>query len=225
MAFFDPIQGLAVTTAFLKLGNGELGDIFLAKLQYLAERESLIRYSSPIVVDEPRAMQWGPILSETLTLTRSPFGNPNWQEFVEFNEHDGVNQVANTVTLKGQFPHEDELSKASLGVVTDVWLAHRHLIETGHRRMNPKWSPAQGFNQKGLQKAGYLLHDWCKENCPEYVKVWDNHDRGSYPIPIELIFELGKGLTALEAKDQTQEMFHHIRFERLMFDGDRWNPR
>src|SRR3972149_552546 len=59
----------------LRLHGGAMYYILLIKLLYLADRQSLIETGQPITGDRLVSMDWGPVVSQTLTLI-SPGVNP-----------------------------------------------------------------------------------------------------------------------------------------------------
>lgn len=72
---FDFLRSLQAVAHLLKLHhNQQVGMLRLMKLLYIAERECLAQYRTPITSDQPFAMKQGPILSKTHDLLRSRGG-------------------------------------------------------------------------------------------------------------------------------------------------------
>jgi uncharacterized phage-associated protein len=81
---FNEQKATAVASYFLQRAGGELDDLKLMKLMYLAERETIRRYNCGITGDAFFSMQNGPVLSETLRLVQ---GRPRRTKGEVWNEH------------------------------------------------------------------------------------------------------------------------------------------
>ncbi len=105
-------RATAMSTYFLSKGGGRMNDIKLAKLQYLAERTSLLELMSPIVNDEAVSLYHGPCLSSTLNLTNDFNEDSFWDSFISFEPYDLAPEGRNTVVLMSPTPWSGVLSPA-----------------------------------------------------------------------------------------------------------------
>jgi len=109
----------AEIAAFFVIREGGSADILkLAKLMYLAERESFKRYGGPLTGDRLTSMKDGPVLSETLNHIREHGRRPRyWAEL--FSTRDG-----NALSLQQTDLSEDalrHLSDADIGLLKHIW--------------------------------------------------------------------------------------------------------
>lgn len=104
--------------------GGRMSHLKLMKLLYLADREAMSRYGTPISGDRVVAMPHGPVLSMTLNLMdgdveSSPDGWDTWISDKESHE----------LSLKTSVPQDalDELSPADLEVLEEIWGRFGHM--------------------------------------------------------------------------------------------------
>lgn len=112
----------------------------LMKLLYLADRESMDRYSAPMSDDTPVSMTHGPVLSTTLNLITGQIESPAWRSWVSPDAHHEVSLSRPVSTWEDL----DELSGAELEILEFVW------NKFGHMR---RWE----------------IRDLTHEACPEWV--------------------------------------------------------
>lgn len=214
--YFDPVASLAITTALLELGGGRLNDIFITKLQYLVDKAYLLKRRDFAVPDQPIALYWGPVLQNTYRRMKTPEADKVWTNFVAFSPVDSPShpQVCNTVDLERRFEFESELPKTLVSVIKEVFETHKHFLREGQLFVNKNWSEGDAISDKGLQKAGYLIHDWCTKNCPEYAEVWKPEQGKFFPITYKRIFELNTdGRLSSERIDHIlEDILHELRF-------------
>lgn len=161
-------------------------DMKLAKLQYLAERESLIRFLNPMISDEPVSLYHGPCLSATLRLTNDTDEDSYWDSFIGFEPYDLAAEGSNTVALLAPASVSEILSPADVDLLTELW-----------RRF-------------GLMDSEQIRL-WCQENCREYVVVPYRQRKW---ITTEEILMAG-GDDAQTAFRKAEEIRYHQRFDRL----------
>lgn len=114
----------------------------LMKLLYLADRQSMAEYGSPISYDHVVAMPHGPVLSTVYNLTSGTVGGSveaRWDEWISSREnHD--------IKLKRDISREalDELSDSDLEILCSIWKKFGHMSQ---------WE----------------LRDYTHKHCPEWV--------------------------------------------------------
>lgn len=106
-AFFTDKQG------------GEIDILKLIKLLYLADRESVDRYSAPISYDNLVSMEHGPVLSRALNLINGCLSGQNadqWDAWI-------TDRAYHRVSLNREVTREnlDHLSNADIEVLETVW--------------------------------------------------------------------------------------------------------
>lgn len=116
---FNERKATAVACYYLAQAGGELEDLKLMKLMYLAEREMIRRANIGITGDTFYSMQNGPVLSETLRLMQ---GRPRrasgsvWTAHIESPEQWKLR-------LKKPF-EEPILSEAERRIIEAEWMRH-----------------------------------------------------------------------------------------------------
>ena len=121
---FDKAKA-AEMAAFFVLKEGGAADILkLAKLMYLAERESFEQYGAPLTSDRLTSMKDGPVLSESLNYIRGEGRPPEvWSRL--FNARDG-----NELRLQRNDLTEEtllRLSEADVALLEIVWRKFGHM--------------------------------------------------------------------------------------------------
>lgn len=80
---FDFDKSLQAAAYLLHLEKGRMPSIRLLKLLYIAERELLAQTASPLTGDITKAMEHGPVLSQTLNLIKGMgTRSPEWERFI-----------------------------------------------------------------------------------------------------------------------------------------------
>jgi uncharacterized phage-associated protein len=222
---FDPVMSLAVSSFFLERASGKLGDVFLAKLQYLAEKEFILTERAFAVCDRAVAMPWGPVLSKSYSSMKSPNMQHYWGDHIDFLAHEQIidsegttatKQEANIVSLYSRFDYESELPTSFLNILDKTFEKHKPILARAEKRISRDWTPGQDYTDRGLAVAGYMLHDWCESECPEWKEEWDKRGESRGPsIRYRRIFELNsKGLSEDRIDDILASMLHQARFDK-----------
>ena len=147
---YDVRKAAQVAAFFALKQGGSINVLKLSKLMYLAEREFMARFDAPMFYDNLASLPDGPVASVTLNLINGDAEHPAWSDIIAGREGYDVKPVKG-LTLGSL----DELSRADLGVLNDLWARFGHLDR-------------------------YALRDWThkRENVPE----WVDPDGSSLPI-------------------------------------------
>ena len=138
-ATFNIRRAGQVAAYFAQADGGSVNVLKLMKLVYLADRESMSRFESPILFDHMVSMAHGPVNSGMLDLVNGMVpDSADWSGFVGARRDNDV--CAAGVFEDGAF---DELSRRDLLVLAAVW---------------------QQFG--GMDR--YALRDWTHDHCPEW---------------------------------------------------------
>ena len=116
---FNEQKATAVASILLEKAGGELGDLKLMKLMYLAEREMIRRTNTSITGDTFFSLQNGPVLSQTLNLMRGQAHGTSgefWNEHIE-------NPKQWTLKLK-KAANNELLSEAEQQIVESQWVMY-----------------------------------------------------------------------------------------------------
>lgn len=111
---------------FAKRQGGTINILKLIKLLYLADRESMARYGTPISFDYAYSMDKGPMLSQALDFVDGFIEDASdvakWEEWIGDRKN-------HQVSLNRDFGRDDldEISDASLDVLEAVWRRFGHL--------------------------------------------------------------------------------------------------
>lgn len=108
---------------FLNRRGGRMAYLKLMKLLYLADRESMDRYSAPISDDHHVSMTHGPVLSNTLNLITGQVESPAWRSWVSPDARYQVS-LSRPVTDRDEL---DELSDADIEILEFVWKKFGHM--------------------------------------------------------------------------------------------------
>lgn len=160
-------KAAGLTGRLLELGGGELNDIKLAKMQYLAERVFLVEHMATFVDDELFSLKWGPVLSRTVNLSTKKVPNPSWEEWFGFLPY--PKQGDNTIVLKVSPPVIKCLPEAFLDCI-DVafselknlgkFQAHDYMVDRCPEYTNdPSQWPRQITLEEIFVAEGYAKHD------------------------------------------------------------------
>lgn len=129
---------------FLKRRGGQMAYLKLMKLLYLADRESMGRYSVTMSEDVHVSMPQGPVLSATLNLITGQVESPAWRSWVTPN----ANFEVSLSRPVDDWDLLDELSAADLEILESVWCGFGHmtrwqLVDYTHDRL-PEWVDPKG---------------------------------------------------------------------------------
>lgn len=118
---FDEKKTTQIAAFFLRNGGGALSYLSLVKLVYLADREALRAWNTPLTRDKYYSLPHGPIVSKTLDLiTDDPELDPSyWNNFIGTPE-------GNNVSLKAD-PGTDALSRAELSLLKSIFDKYGHM--------------------------------------------------------------------------------------------------
>lgn len=124
---------------FLQKRGGRMAYIKLMKLLYLADRESMDRYSSPISHDSHVSMAQGPVLSATLNLITGQIQSPIWRSWVTSEAQFEVSLTRGPTDIE----ELDELSDADIEIMDHVWdqfgrMKRWELVDYTHDHL-PEW--------------------------------------------------------------------------------------
>jgi len=143
---FDERKIAQVAAYFLHKSGGRLYHLMLLKLMYIADRESLREYGSPISEDRMVAMPYGPVLSRTLN-----FMNGNVRSSADGGWEDWIaDKKDHQVALRKEVEPDQllKLSEADIEVMDRVWEKYGHidrfdLSELTHREFG-EWKDPNG---------------------------------------------------------------------------------
>lgn len=139
-----PKAAQAVAYFALKSG-GSINVLKLSKLMYLAERESMKRYDSPMFFDNLVSMPDGPVASITLNFIDGENEEPIWTKFVSPRSGFDVS-ASKDVSVKMM----DNLSQADIEILDDLWkqfgsFDRYKLRDWTHKKENiPEWEDPHG---------------------------------------------------------------------------------
>jgi uncharacterized phage-associated protein len=106
----------AQAAAFLLNESGGLLDKYVfIKMLYLADRDALRRWGTPITGDTPVSMEYGPVLSTIYDLTRGHMGVERdfWSTYISDSDEE------NQISLRSN-PGKSELSKAEIFILQNI---------------------------------------------------------------------------------------------------------
>jgi len=122
MLQYNEQRATQAAAVFIKKAGGKLNYMVLIKFLYLADREALLKWGTPITGDSYLSMRWGPLLSRTHDLITEPLPEDEatksfWKTYIQPESYD--------VKLLND-PGDDELSEADeelLGSIFDKFYA------------------------------------------------------------------------------------------------------
>jgi Protein of unknown function (DUF4065) len=114
---FNEKRSTQAAARILRQAGGRLPYMMLIKFMYLADREALLRWGTPITGDTYRSMRYGPVLSQTLNLITEEMPDSEvaasfWRQHIQQQGYD---------VLLVKDPQPDELSAADEKVVDEVF--------------------------------------------------------------------------------------------------------
>ncbi|GAC1662425.1 MAG: Panacea domain-containing protein [Candidatus Acidiferrum sp.] len=117
MLQFNEKRATQTAAQFLKLAGGHLRYMVLIKFLYLADREALLKWGTPLTGDTYKSMRWGPLLSRTHDLITEELPESEaalsfWKGHIEKRDYD--------VVLRSD-PGNDELSEVDEELITRVF--------------------------------------------------------------------------------------------------------
>ena len=133
--------------------GGSINRLKLMKLMYLADREAMLRYGSPISLDNMVSMQYGPVLSRALNLSRRREGNASqdiWDSWISDRGNYAVELIENL-----EHKDLDYISEADLDVLESVWEKFGHMDGWELRDFTHKhcaeWKDSKNSERKSTQ--------------------------------------------------------------------------
>lgn len=114
---YSELKATAVASFFLEQAGGELEDLKLMKLMYLAEREAVRQRNLGITGDKFYSMKNGPVLSQTLDRLNPQDGQYDdgiWREHISVPSQWKVR-------LDKPFDYSRTLSRRELSILSQVW--------------------------------------------------------------------------------------------------------
>ncbi len=153
------------TVAFfaLKTAQRRINVLKVVKLVYLADRENVARYGSPILDERRVSMLNGPVNSFTYNHIKgevSPEYDGGWSEFVSDRSNHDVGLASKNISVDDL----DELSDAEVATLEIVWesfgdLDQWQLVDLTHDEANvPEWEDPKktGYNSKTIEFENML---------------------------------------------------------------------
>lgn len=147
---YDVRKAAQVVAFFALKDGGSINVLKLSKLLYLVEREFMARHDAPMFYDKLVSMPDGPVASVTLNLINGNAEHDRWSEIVAKREGYDI-RPAQGMTFEAL----DELSRADLDVLNDLWARFGKFDK-------------------------YFLRDWTHK--PENIPEWVDPEGSSLPI-------------------------------------------
>jgi len=143
---YDEAKTAQMAAFFLKKGGSEMRYIKVIKLLYLAEREHLAVYHSPMTGDFLSSMNNGPILSITYNCIKNEAGSKDrsWKKWIE-------DKKGYFISLKNKInsvEELDELSESDIEILNKIWdefgeMSWTDIIQYTHDNC-PEWKHPHG---------------------------------------------------------------------------------
>lgn len=153
---YSPRKAAQIIAYFAMRQGGRIIEVLKAiKLVYIADRESLRRWGSPLVHEPRISLKFGPVNQTTMEYVNGDrVDESGWSRFVEARRIDSNEvSVASDITLADL----DELNQAEFKLLDDIWAKH------------------------GRFNAFQIAH-WTHR--PENVPEWQDPDGGKLPIEL-----------------------------------------
>ncbi len=140
LAGYDTAKAAQATAYFALKSGGVINILKVTKLLYLAEREFMARYDSPMFYDELFSLPEGPVPSSTLDLLKGVAKDEEWDRFM------GQKHGYDVRVRKGvDFDDLDSLSKADTSILDYLWKKFGHMSQfrlrdwTHNEKNVPEW--------------------------------------------------------------------------------------
>lgn len=152
--WFNVRKAAQIAAFFAREEGGAINVLKLAKLVYIADRMNMERYDIPMSGDNFVSMDHGPVNSITYNyINGMESQRDSWAEFIGDRAEYKVGVVRDLTD-----DDLDELSRAELRTLRDVWARFGHMDQ-------------------------FQVRDWTHENCPE----WEDPHGSSAPIAFERV--------------------------------------
>lgn len=159
--WYNPRKAAQIIAFFATREGGQISVLKAVKLVYLADRLFMARFDSSMLLDQLVSMDHGPVNSITYNqINGLDPDREDWREFVSDRDNHDI------AAARADFADTDfdELSRAELAVLRDVWTQFGTMT---------KWQ----------------VRDYTHDHCPE----WRDPNGSSEPIPYRRLFAvLGK---------------------------------
>jgi uncharacterized phage-associated protein len=107
-----------VAAHLLSRAGGHMSYLRLLKLLYIADRQSIAKWGTPITLDSDYSMKFGPVLSETYNAIKGEIQPPIWSAYIR--------RVADSYAVElVADPGDGELSDAEVELLDSVHDSHR----------------------------------------------------------------------------------------------------
>jgi uncharacterized phage-associated protein len=165
--WFNVRKAAQIAAFFAREQGGAINVLKLTKLVYIADRLNMDRYDFPISGDNFVSMPHGPVNSMTYDYISGMDDSGAWNELI-------TDRSNYKVGLVHQVSDDDldELSRAELQTLCDVWQQFGHMSQ-------------------------FQLRDWTHANCPE----WEDPQGSSAPIAFERVLSFLNKPNAREIAD------------------------
>jgi len=113
-SLYDEVKATQVGTLLLDLNNNEMDYLKFNKLLYNIERESINRWTRPLIFDDLYSMPHGQVVSKTLDRTKPENQGVEtfWREHI-VNSNNNVRLIKNAST--------DKLSRAEISLIKEIF--------------------------------------------------------------------------------------------------------
>lgn len=168
---FDERRVAQMAAYFLWKAGGRMPHLKLMKLLYLADRESLNRFESPMTGDRMVSMPHGPVLSQTLDLINGlgRQDGSDWSAWIADRENYEVSLSCSDADAQPQ--NLKALSTSDISILDDIWREFGHMTK-------------------------YQIRDWTHEHCRE----WEDPKGSANPIQYrDVMVALGRDLDTARA--------------------------
>lgn len=159
-AWFNVRKAAQVSAFFAMQDGGTINVLKLVKLVYLSNRLAMERFDFPLLDDNLVSMEHGPVNSLTFDCINGFYDQKDpWDEFITARARHIVGLADPGLKVAAL----DELSRADLAILTEIWKNFGHLNQ---------WD----------------LRTYTHDHCPE----WEDPNGSSFPIPYERVFKFLK---------------------------------
>lgn len=180
---FKPRVATAVASYFLERSPEHLlNDIKLMKLMYLAERESLEKFTSTITGSRLVSMRHGPVLSDAYKIMRDDTPNSFWRAHVRYLPYSSGEVSENSFKLLKPVDAALYLSEGQMEILADVW--EKFGVEE-------KWK---------LRHLTHMFPEWNAEA---------EASNTSIEMPLSDVFSKGLGYDDAEALEMQKEIEYY----------------
>lgn len=137
--YFNIRKAAQVAAFFALKEGGKINVLKLTKLIYLADRQHLEKYDSPILFDKFVSMPHGPVNSITYDYLSGCASDNDWNSFVSERTGNNISAAKDVA-----YTNLDQLSDAETEVLSSIWAQF-----------------------KGMD--GFQVRDYTHKNCPEWI--------------------------------------------------------